>query len=332
MTGELPNKKRYLRILSKNPAHVVLGLLGILALLLVIKNADVAIACMSKGISLCVRTVVPSLFPFMVISEIIVSSGATSIIGRPLRTPFRYLFGISENGSVPILLGILCGFPVGAKSAASLYKKGLIKRSEFERILAFCNTPSSAFLINAVGISMFYDKSLGIALYVTSIVSSLLVGLFFNIFKKRKEDPVDSTEIEPTDTTKADPPARIFSNAITSSAASMLNVCAFVLFFSAFMGTLEYFLSAIQISDAAKAVIFSFFELTGGIKKASSLTRGGALIAAFAAGWSGLSVHFQIMSLSYYEGVSFKPYFLSKAVQGILNILFIWICLSLGIV
>lgn len=309
-----------------NPAYLALGALGAFLLFLFLRNSDVAIKSVSDGLTLCASSIVPSLFPFMVISEMIVSSDFASFVGTPLTPLFKRLFGLSKNGCAPLLLGILCGFPIGARSAYSLYKKGLIQKNEYERLLAFTNTPSSAFLINAVGVSMFGDRSFGIALYFISLFSSLSVGVLYNLLLKKKYPirDVDQNDVV-TDST---PPTKIIYSAVTSSAMAIIYVSAFIIFFSALTGTLEYVFSSINIPDYIEAISISLLEMTGGIKKAS-LTNGGKLIAAFAAGWSGLSVHFQIMSISYVDGISFKPYFISKALQGGLNVLltYLWIIL-----
>ena len=99
------------------PGECAFGFMSIFCLACILRNSEVAIAGMTRGLKLCVSTVIPSLFPFMVLSELIVSSGAVVPVGKLLSRPFRWLFGIRGEGSVAVLLGALCGFPVGAKSA-----------------------------------------------------------------------------------------------------------------------------------------------------------------------------------------------------------------------
>ncbi|MBQ5634313.1 MAG: hypothetical protein IIV11_05455, partial [Clostridia bacterium] len=152
-------------------------LLGILALLLTFGFADTAIGAMSEGMKLCVSVVVPSLFPFMVFSDILVSSGGARLIAMPFSRLAGKLFGLSREGSVPLVLGILCGFPMGTRAALSLYSEGKISRGETEHLLCFCNGPSAAFLINAVGLSLFGSRDFGILLYCSQMLSSLVVGL-----------------------------------------------------------------------------------------------------------------------------------------------------------
>ena len=85
---------------------------------------DVAIDYMKKGLKLCASSVVPSLFPFMIISEIIVLSGMGKRLSRVIAPVTKRLFGVGEGGACAFLLGTLCGFPIGARAAAAMYDKG----------------------------------------------------------------------------------------------------------------------------------------------------------------------------------------------------------------
>lgn len=328
MTAIRAKEKRGVSLSSVNFGWVAFGIMSIFCLLLILKNSDIAIKYMSRALTLCTRTVIPSLFPFMVISELIVSSGAGRLISRFVEPLSRRLFGISADSSAALILGMLCGFPIGARCARSLYRGGRIDRDEYSRLMSFCNTPSSAFLISAVGVSMFGNRSFGILLYAASLLSAAAVGIAVNLIYKNKKNPRGTFYNNTENTFAPSAPKKgisAFTDAVSSSALSMLNVCAFVVFFSTLVGTLEYSVSALGIPDILAALGYGFFEMTSGISKASTLPAGGALVAAFISGWSGLSVHFQIMSICGTD-ISYRPYLLSKFFQGLLNVLTVALC------
>ncbi len=298
-------------------ADIPIGFMSIFMLFLILRNSEIAIDYMTQGMKLCVMTVIPSLFPFMVTSEIIVKSGIITPLTRPLRPVMRALFGASGEGGAAFLLGTLCGFPIGARMALSLFREGRIDEGELSRLLCFSNNPSSAFVISAVGVSLFGCRKLGTALYFITLLSAIIVGIIINIFWRRKEG--DKGEMA------ARPPISFsvsgFSDAISSAALGMLNVCAFVIFFCALVGTLGTALGALTRNEAVRALVFSVFELTGGVAAASGVRpiAFGILIAAFALGWSGLSVHFQVLSLCGGANISVKRYFFAKLLQGVIN-------------
>ncbi len=319
MTAEKHKKAGIWLKITKEPSRLALGLLSVFCLLLIIKNPDIAIKHMSAALRLCAKTVIPSLYPFMVLSELIISGNTAHRLSKILSSPARLLFGISGKGMAAVIMGLLCGFPIGAKCAMSLYRGGDIDRTELVHILTFSNNPSSAFLISAAGVAMFGSRGFGILLYAVSIISALILGVAGKFLKKKA-----AIEWSCDENTVYVPKKRgvdIFTGAITSSALSMLNICAFVVFFSTLVGVLEYTLNASALPDWGSALWFGFFEMTGGIYKASAVPVYGCYLAAAVAGWSGLSVHFQIMSVCAGGNISFRPYLLSKLANAALNVL-----------
>ncbi len=300
--------------------QIAFAAMSVFSLALILRNSEIAIAQMAGGLKLCVTTVIPSLFPFMILSELIVASGAARAAGCLLRKPFRALFGIEGESGCAVLLGFCCGFPVGTRCALSLYDSGRIDREELSFLLTFSNNPSSAFLISAVGATLFGNRSFGIQLYLITLLSAALTGIVGNRLRRKK-----GGNRSPSETPIPAPrPQGIsaFTDAVSSSALAMLRICAFVVFFSAFLGTLESLVCGLDLPETVSAVIVSFFEMTGGVSRSAVCPSPAAeAICAFAVGWSGLSVHFQMMSLCENRPVSFRPYFLAKLAQGILNVL-----------
>ena len=273
----------------------ILGVASLLAFIIFFCNSDIAIEYMKKGLKLCATSVIPSLFPFMVISELIVKSSLSYKIGGMLKYPMKSLFGVSKAGGCAFLLGILCGFPIGAKSAISMYDSGAIDKDELERLLCFCNNPGSAFIISAVGISLFGNRHVGLLLYVCIILSSITVGILINVSlrKTKKESLRRAYVYAPHKDTVS-----VFTSAVSSSAISMLTVCAYVVFFSSLVGCISSFLHSLSLPTAIRALVFGFFEMTSGVSAATEVKNieVSLVLCALFTAWSGLSVHFQIMT------------------------------------
>ncbi len=313
MDRSLKNKETNKRKTSL--ALFLFGFLSLSAFLVLLISSDVAIEYMKKGLRLCVATVIPSLFPFMIISELIVSSGVGFRISKIFSRPMRSIFGLSEGGVSAYMLGTVCGFPIGAKTAVSMYDRGMMSKCELERLLTFCNNPGSAFVISAVGVSLFGSRDVGILLYICVILSSLIIGCIGRLFFKEKETCSAKLSLS------SGFEAKMITDAVQSSAVSMLTVCAYVVFFSAFVGCIGALLSQISAPSELIAVIFGFFEISGGMGAAAEVDDSvkAILLCSLFSGWSGLSVHFQIMSVCSGRDLDFKPYFLSKAVQGLIT-------------
>ena len=290
--------------------------LSVCCLALILCNSDTAISYMGQGLTLCAKTVIPTLFPFMVLSELLVSGGGGEVLGKLFETPVNRLFDISGASVCALMMGLVCGFPVGTKTAVSLCRRGLISTKELSRLICFCNIPSSAFLINAVGVSLFGSRRFGLLLYAICMLAAVLTALLLRLLS-----PLPETENGTAPPENASG-MTVFTHSVTAAATAMLYVCAYVIFFSALIGTLGHLLHTWGVDRTLTAFLFGIFELSGGVMQASAIADRtlGQLLAAALCGWSGVSVHLQILSLcdNLPAPFSFRPYIWSKLLQGVL--------------
>ena len=184
--------------------------------------------------------------------------------------------------------------------------------------------PSSAFLIGAVGASLFGSKRFGIILYAAHALSCVAIGFAGRFYFSGKKKEYFAKDISQNE--KRAGCASAFVEAVTSSATSMLFICAFVVFFSSFTGILKALTSGIALDEGAKAVMLGFFEMTGGVFATSGLPLRAAIpIAAAITGWSGLSVHFQLIGICGAHRMSLMPYFISKVASAVVCAALVWI-------
>lgn len=128
------------------------------------------------ALTLCARSVIPALFPFMVVSSMLVSLGLGELLSVPLGG-LMALYGIGGAGASALVLGFIGGYPMGGRAAAQLYRDGLLTRDEAERLLSFCNNANPAFLINVLGTGIFGSFRTGLWLWLIHIASALTAGL-----------------------------------------------------------------------------------------------------------------------------------------------------------
>ena len=304
---------------SLSQGQVIFSICSIIALALSFVCSDALLESMKRGMQLCVTTVLPSLFPFAVLSELTVRSGAADGVARLFGKAFEKLFGIRREGAIALVLGLLCGFPIGTRSAISLYERGKLSRGELERLLCFCNGPSPAFLVGAVGVSLFGSREFGILLLVAELVSCLAVGILLRwLFGKDGELSLGAC-VNPC-------PRRLgacenITLAVSESAKSMISVCAFIIFFSAFGGVIRACLDTLRVPDGAMALVMGALELTGGALAVSELEPPlSCLLCAAVVGWSGLSVHFQLISICGEHKIRLGRYFCAKLCRAAIDV------------
>lgn len=298
------------------PAILLAAVCALFAMLLIFPEE--ASKAAEKSISVCLHTLIPSLFPFFVLSSLSVSLGLSEHIGKVFSRFMRPLFKCSKKTASPFLLGLLSGFPIGAVTSVNLYKNGEISRGDCGKALSFSNNPSAGFIVSVVGSGIFGSARLGWILYIAvtaaSIVSGMIVCRAFPddgfYMKKNREEP------------KSRPLLNKLLCAVKDGGAGVLNVSAFVVFFSTVCKTAE---SIFNIPYPLSALISGFFEISSGVSSVvPSLLPAvkSAVIAAVILSWSGLSVHGQVLLSVSETDVSAKPYIFSKIISPLFAALF----------
>ena len=148
----------------KKSGSALAALAAVAAALALITCSAEAMDGARRSLALCAEVLIPSLFPFFVLSGLIQELGLPSRLGRLAAPGMHRLFGVSGPGCAALILGLMAGYPLGAASAAGLVQRGEIKREEGERLLGFCNNSGPAFLLGAAGAGVFGSAKAGILL------------------------------------------------------------------------------------------------------------------------------------------------------------------------
>ena len=292
-----------------------------------------------EGLRLCYNVILPSLFPFFVLSALVVDLGLAGYIGRALEGLMRPLFNVPGACASAFALGFVGGYPVGARTALSLYQKGMCTKTEAERLLAFCNNSGPAFILGVVGAGVFASSKVGLLLYLAHAAASVCVGFLFRFYKREGK----RRERRASPTFEAERITVAFTGAIKNSFLSTLNICAFVVFFTVVIkllflsgllpglaGVLGALLSPLGFSTRwAERLLTGLIELTSGVwtLTGDGSTSGKLSMAAFLLGWAGLSVHCQVLSFIGGSGLSVRTYIGGKLLHGGLSALFIGLLL-----
>jgi len=322
---------------EKQIRDALVGLALLLATAGLVAAPDQAIAGAKDGLTLCFNVIVPSLFPFFVLSSLVVDLGLAAYLGRAMEGLMRPLFRVSGSCAAAVALGFIGGYPVGARTALQLYQQGLCTKTEAERLLSFCNNSGPAFILGVVGAGVFGDSRVGLLLYLTHALASLLVGLLFRSYGGREEHRKSAApQAKPIQAVTV--PAA-FTGAVSRSLQSTLNICAFVVFFAVVLQLLSaygVFNALAQLLSAAgfqpewaRRLIAGLLELSSGVSSLQGGTQlaGRVSMAAFMLGWAGLSVHCQVLSFLVDSGLSVKTYLAGKLCHGLIAAGLTW-CLT----
>ena len=280
----------------KRCGNILLSLfLLILAVFWILRSGDVH-AATEAALRLCVCSLLPALFPFFVLTSFLISLGFPAALGRLLRRPMERLYHLGGSAASAPVLGLIGGYPTGARTVAELYTAGQLSKEEAERLLTFSNNGSPAFFVSFVGGEVFHDPRIGVCLWLIHVFSALLVGLLFCGKAPTKRRALPRQERES--------PAAAFVRAVESGLSAYLTVCSFVLLFSV-------------LSFPLPPLCLGLFELSRGIA-ALPATRLGFAAASFFCGFGGLAVQLQSLAFLLPAGLSCKGHFTGKLLQGLL--------------
>lgn len=303
------------------------------------------IKAVKSGLVLWYNSVLPSLFPFFVATELLLHTNIIHIFEYFFSKITKPIFNVNGKCSFCILMGFICGYPIGAKITSKLYSTGNCSLEEAERLLAFTNNSSPLFIIGSIGVSMFFDYKIGILLLVSHFLSAISVGIFFRYWKNSSitncSDSILLTEKE--EQLNFNNFGKILAESLTSATSSVILIGGFVVFFSLLISMLNsaHFFSIVNSISFpilnglnlplkfSNAFITGILEITNGINLISTINIKkisiNIIMVSFLLGFGGLSILFQILSIISKYQISIKPYIIGKLIQASLSALYTYL-------
>lgn len=275
-----------------------------------------------NALDLWAMQLVPSLLPFMILSSIISSYiyRYSSIKNTRLEKLCQKTLHLSLYGFYILILGHLCGYPLGAKITGEYYKKGIISRPEANYLLTICNQSSPAFLEFYVGVyalnQVLPTHVIFILFYVSTIITSLLTRKLYS-FSNFIQTTAIVTESE--DLTFFE----ILDRSISESCKTIIRVGGYVLLFSIiiYAGTI-----ILQPLGDTGSLLVSTLEITNGLSLLRTAFSTSPLYLYFIfllTGFGGFCTMAQIKGMLVGTSLSIKPYIIGKIIYTIILLLLI---------
>ncbi|MBR4290308.1 MAG: hypothetical protein IKT52_06690 [Oscillospiraceae bacterium] len=275
-----------------------------LGMLILILDGKTALTGAAEGISLCFNTLIPSLFPFFLLS--ILLTGALAGQTLPLLQPVTASCKMPKGAESLLVVSLLGGYPVGAQNIALMHRHGQLTNSDAARMLAFCNNAGPAFIFGILG-TMFSSPKAPWLLWLIHMASALIVGLLLPGEKNEGRINSLSNKIHITD-------------ALAQSVKVMSLVCGWVIIMRMVLSFLEiWFLWLLPLP--LQVIVSGILELSNGCIRLTELDCEGLRFLA-ASGFlslGGICVTLQTASVA--DGITMKLYFPGKILQSGISIL-----------
>ncbi|GFI21779.1 sporulation integral membrane protein YlbJ [Lachnospiraceae bacterium] len=244
----------------------------LLLIIIILSRPDAAFQYAYEGLYQWATKMVPTLFPFMMISSIMVYSGADLELGRMLNRILKYIYRYSSYGLYAIFMGFFCGFPMGAKVVSELYETKRLSKTEAETLLAFCNNIGPAYF---VGIIIPILHTCGHHQILPFLFGMYGIPALYGIFiqyitaasknKNPKKQNIDiyfvNSNQNSLETSKISLITALKKSCIDNT-QSLIVLGGYITFANAFRILLDF----VPLSLNSKNVLSSFLEIIGGVQ------------------------------------------------------------------
>ena len=340
-------KKSHIYIIKIKQLVLPLLLVTFTACLIIFSKTNLSSA--KNGLVLWANSIVPVLFPFFVATELLSHTNLTYYLGKILNRFMKPIFNVRGEGSFAFIMGIISGYPIGAKIAANFRENNICSKEECERLLSFTNNSGPLFIVGTVGISMFGNSTIGFLLLITHLLASITVGFVFRYWKYNAKytASLNNTYVSSKDKISWSNLGGIIGNSISSSINTILLIGGFVVLFSVIISILQTsqllnilctsikpIFNLLNIPPEFSNGLFSgILELTNGLNIICNIPEKklsiNIIIASFLLGLGGISILLQVWSTIAKTDLSIKPYILGKLLHACFSALYTFVFLNI---
>lgn len=306
--------------------NILITIICSLLILQIIAAPKICIDGAISGALLFFYKVFPSLFSFLIVSNIILSYDGIYIYSKILGTALCKPLKLPKSCSFVLIISVLCGYPLGAKYACDLYEGNIIDLKTCERLLNIASNASPLFILGSVGISMLKSPLIGYILLLSNLLSCIAMGFIMPSKMTYKKNAPEKIHIYSNMNI-----GNVLKSSVENSIKTCLSIGGFVTAFSVINSILKnnYLFSTLmhKISnilhlskDIVEGSFLGIIEMTNGCNLVSSSSASlftKIAIVSFLFTFSGLSIICQVYSFTYKFDISMKKYILGKVFQGL---------------
>lgn len=238
------------------------GILLLLSFLLCFPQE--ALPAAKEGMELWLNTLIPTLLPFIILTGLLIGTNAAGWLLAPLERFWNVVFGITSSGAYALFLGLLCGYPMGAKISSDMYAHGRISKNEAEYLLTFTNHASPVFIHTYLIHLCLQDQVSPGTVYGILFLASFLTMLIFRfcIWKGRTITSKTDSENQKTEPSASGSMGTLLDASIMNGFETITRMGGHILLFSIISAFIRHFL---KTGSAAGYLLLGSLELTTGL-------------------------------------------------------------------
>lgn len=280
--------------------------------------------------SIWTNNLFPSMFPFFVLSEILISFGLIELLGELFKPLMNTLFCVKGECAFVFFMSLISGFPASAKYTRELYLKGIIDEKEASKVLTFSHFSNPLFILGTISITFLNNKEVGILILICHYFTNVLLGIFFrNLYPYKGEKEKVSFKkaicnMHEKRIQSKDSFGTTLTNAIVHSTNTLLLILGVVTVFLVLTTILD---NNLNLNNYYQSILNGIFEMTQGLKYVSLLNiplKLKATLSTMIISFGGLSVHVQIMSILSDTKISYFPFFVARIMHSTISSILVY--------
>ena len=275
------------------------------------------IESVSFSISLWKDNLFPTLFPFFIVSNVLIQYGCVELIGSLIGKIMNKIFKLPSESGFVLVISLFSGFPSGAKYINELVKEEMLSIEDANRLLTFTHYSNPLFILGFI--SNIFNKNIALIILVSHVLGGLITGFILNYNKELNNYKANKKHSN----NKTNSLGKILHSSIMDSLNTMFLLLGIVTIFVLITNMIQ---STLDLSDISISIISGLIEITQGIKNISLLNIDiyfKILLTTLFISFGGLSIHTQVLSIIEESKIKYKYFFVARIIHSILSIILV---------
>ncbi len=276
------------------------------------------------------ENVFPSLFPFFVLSELLINYGFIELIGELFKPIMNKLFKTKGVGAFALIMSLISGFPSSAKYIRELHKKELINEKEATKLLTFTHFSNPLFILGTISLLFLNNKEVGLLILICHYLGNFIIGIIFRNYYPTKDEKKKSSlkQVINEIGEKRLKTKKSFGEIITNSLLNSINTLILIL------GVITMFLvittiidNNINLNSFHQSILNGFVEMTQGLKYISLEEiplKLKCILSTMIISFGGLSVHMQVISILSDTKIKYFPFLTARIIHALISSLLVF--------
>lgn len=324
-------------LLKSFKVNVVITVLCSILIIYIIVSPIIFINSTISGAKLFFYNVFPSLFPFLIISNILIRYDGIKIYERLFGSILCKPIKLPSQCSIVLIISALCGYPLGAKYSTDLYEESYIDIITYKRLLNIASNASPLFIVGTVGTSMLNNRAAGYVLLFSNYVSCIFMGIITIVLTEKSSSKNKNKGsfalVNKAETTPQNNFGSVLKDSLNATVNTCLTIGSYIIIFSVLSSVISknslfnLLINNIpyvkpEMGKFIKGFIIGLLEMTNGcsiISNTSTNIYYKMVAISFLLSFSGLSIISQVYSFTYKFNISMKKYVVLKTIQGFIS-------------